>query len=272
MLVLGHVLDEQRPGDDPSLDERLVHAEDVGTPLRFVGHERAGGVQHARRHEPAGAGLQTVGLGVAEDAVVALVPAFQAAADVGLGGAGFQAEEGVREVVTDGVELGWKVIRLRLTLLSDFRSLLVVLVHVVGDRPQVVEELAVDRPPRVTVPDRLADQLRALQRHRLLERKRPLAVDDGVAEPFVRRGAFVRGRRGGSEPALVDAPAVSPQGVNVLRGKFDPPARHQEGARHPRGCQSKEPFAGFERPPHRGGVGLGGRGGRGCGRHAGRSG
>ena len=79
VLVLGDVLDEQVPGDAAALDHRLVHAEDVGAPLRLVGHERAGGVEDARGDQPAGAGLEAVRLGVVEDAVVALVPALQAA-------------------------------------------------------------------------------------------------------------------------------------------------------------------------------------------------
>ena len=48
VLVLGDVLDQQLPGDAAAFDHRLVHAEDVGAPLRLVGHERAGGVQDAR--------------------------------------------------------------------------------------------------------------------------------------------------------------------------------------------------------------------------------
>ena len=106
-------------------------------------------------------GLQAIRLAIVEDAVVALVPALQAAADVVLGRARLQAEEGVGEVVADGVELRREIVRLRLTLLTDQRRLLVALVHVVRDRPQVVEELAVDRPALVLVPDRRADQRRA---------------------------------------------------------------------------------------------------------------
>ena len=101
MLFLGHVLDQQLPRHRPALDQRLIHAEHVGAPLRLVGHQRAGGVQDAGRHQPAGAGLQPIGLAEVEDAVVALVPAFQAAADVVLGRARLQAEEGVGEVVAE---------------------------------------------------------------------------------------------------------------------------------------------------------------------------
>ena len=152
VLVLGHVLDEQAPRHGPAFDHRLVHAEDVGAPLRLVGDERAGGVQDAGRHEPAGAGLEAIRLAEVEDAVVALVPAFEAAANVLLRRAGLQAEEGVGEVVADGVELRRKVVGLGLALLADQRGLGVVLVHVVRDRPHVVEELAVHRPAAVLRP------------------------------------------------------------------------------------------------------------------------
>ena len=114
VLVLGDVLDEQAPGHAPAFDHRLVHAEDVGAPLRLVGHERAGGVQDAWGDQPAGAGLEAVGLREVEDAVVPLVPTLQAAADVVLGRPGLQAEEGVGEVVAGPVELGGEVVALGL--------------------------------------------------------------------------------------------------------------------------------------------------------------
>src|ERR1017187_940396 len=98
VLALGHVLDEQVPGDVAAFDHALIHAEDVGAPLGFVGAERAGGVEDAGADEPAGAGLEAVGFGEVEDAVVAFVPIGDAFADLGFGGAGFEAEEGVGEV------------------------------------------------------------------------------------------------------------------------------------------------------------------------------
>ena len=52
-------------------------AEDIAGPLRFVGAEAARRVQQARRHVPAGARLQAIGLGQIGDAVVALVPDLQ---------------------------------------------------------------------------------------------------------------------------------------------------------------------------------------------------
>ncbi len=146
VLALGHVLDEEVPGDVAAFDHALIHAEDVGAPLGFVGAEGAGGVEDAGADEPAGAGLEAVGLGEVEDAVVAFVPVLDALADLGLGGAGFEAEEGVGEVVADVVVLRREVVGLGLAFLADELGLLGALVHVQGDRPHVVEELRIDRP------------------------------------------------------------------------------------------------------------------------------
>ena len=57
VLVLGHVLHEEGPGDFAAFDEVLIHPEDVGSPLGLIGAERAGGMEDAGIDEPAGAGL-----------------------------------------------------------------------------------------------------------------------------------------------------------------------------------------------------------------------
>ena len=72
VLFLRHVLDQQRPRHFASFDQRLEHAEHVRAPLRLVGAERAGGVQHAGRNQPASAALQAIGPRQVENAVVAL--------------------------------------------------------------------------------------------------------------------------------------------------------------------------------------------------------
>src|SRR5687768_1647959 len=78
VLLLGHVLDEQRTGHFATFYERLVHAEDIGSPLRLVGAERTRRVQDAWSDEPTAAGFQAKSLRQVEDAVVALVPVLQA--------------------------------------------------------------------------------------------------------------------------------------------------------------------------------------------------
>ena len=187
-LSFGHVLDQQRPGHFAAFDQRLVHAEHVGAPLRLVGAHRAGGVQHAGGHHPAGARLQAVGLREVEDAVVALVPVLQAAADVGLGGARLQAHERVVEMVLGGVQLRREVVALGLALLAGQGGVLGLLVHVVRDGAHVVEELRVDRPALVLVPHRLAD--------RAARRPRPRRRGAGTAGPRRRRSSAPRRPRG----------------------------------------------------------------------------
>ena len=95
-----------------------------------------------------------------------------------------QAHERVREVVADVVELRREVVRLGLAFLADELGLLGVLVHVVRDRPHVVEELRVDRPLLVLLPDVVADDLRPEFGHGVAQQELVLAGDD-VAQPFV---------------------------------------------------------------------------------------
>ena len=97
VVGIGDVFDQQLPGHAPAFDHRLVHAEDVRTPLRLISQQRARGVEDARRDQPAGAGLETISLGVVEDPVIALVPPFEAAMNVGLGRARLESHERVRE-------------------------------------------------------------------------------------------------------------------------------------------------------------------------------
>ena len=244
----GHVLDQERPGHRPAFHQRLVHAEDVRAPLWLVSHQRAWCMENTRRHQPAGAGLQAVALAVVQDAVVPLVPALQAAADVDLGRAWLQAKEGIGEIVTDRVELRWKIVGLRLALLAHQVRLGVVLMHVMRNRSEIIEELAVDRPTFEALPDILADQARAFLGHGIAQRERPLAFDDDIAQALVRRGAFVRRGRGRGEPAFVDAAALGAERVEILRSQLDAPAGHEEGTRHPGGRQPQNPFACLDGP------------------------
>ena len=127
MFVLRHVLDEEGPGNFPALHQILVHAENVGAPLRFVGAEGTRRVQDTGVDEPAGSGLQLVGLGEFEDPVVALVPVGDAVVDLLPGGAGFESHEGVGEVVAHVVVLGREVVALGFALLADQSGLLGIL-------------------------------------------------------------------------------------------------------------------------------------------------
>ena len=74
VILLWHVLDQQGPGDFAAFDQRLIHAENIAAPLRLISAEGTGRVQDAGADEPAGAGLEAVGLG---ESRMPLSPLFQ---------------------------------------------------------------------------------------------------------------------------------------------------------------------------------------------------
>ena len=226
-------------------------------------------MQHARRDQPAGAPLQTVGLGEVDDPVVAAVPVLEAAADVVLRGARLQPHEGVGEVVVAVVVLRRKVVALRLAFLADELGVVERLVHVVRDRPHVVEELRVDGPLLVAIPDRLPDKLRAPLAHRVAEHE-SLAAEHAPGEPLVGHAALVGGFGGAGEPALVDPAAVEAVGVVVVGVEADPLAGVEKTPRHPGGREPEEALPGLQRPVESGGHvrGLGQDRGRVRGGHA----
>ena len=184
-------------------------------------------MQHAGGNEPAGARFQAVGFREIEDAVIAVVPAVEAIDDVLLGGAGFQTHERVREVVADLVHLRREVVRLGLAFLSDEGRLLGVLMHVMRDRAHVVEELRVDGPLAVLVPDGIADDL-ALEFVDCISQQELLAASDDVGQTFIPVAIVVRrfGRR--AEPAFIDAAPMHAEGVVVIRMQLEPTSRLQE--------------------------------------------
>ena len=254
VLVLGlrHVLDEKGPRYFAAFDEVLVHAEHVGTPLRFIGAERARSVEDARVDEPAGAGLELVGLGEGEDLVVTLVPVGDALADLSLGRTGLEAHERVREVVADVVVLGREVVGLRLAFEAEQLGLLGVLVHVVRDRTHVVEKLGVDGPLPIFLPDGGANKFGAEFGDGLLQREAHV-VDDDVRETFVRRPIIVRCFGGRSEPALVDAAAVKTECIEIIRVKLETFPGLQERAWHPARGEAQEAARVGELFAHHGG-------------------
>ena len=83
------------------------------------------------------------------DAIVDLLP----------GCAGLETHEGIGEIIADIVVLGREVIAFGFALLPDESGLLGILVHVVGDRSHVIEELGIDRPLAVFVPDARANEV-----------------------------------------------------------------------------------------------------------------
>ena len=116
-------------------------------------------MHHAWGDVPSGACLQPVGLGDVGDLVVALGEVQQALADLVLGCARLEAEEGVREVAAVVVDLGREVVSLRLPQLAHRLRVFVAVVDVMRKRALVVEELGVHWPATVGVPNAVADEL-----------------------------------------------------------------------------------------------------------------
>jgi hypothetical protein len=196
-------------------------------------------VKDARRNQPAGAGLEALLAGESEDAVVAFVPVLKAAADLGFGRAGFEAHEGVGEIVADIVVLWREVVGFGFAFLADELGLFGILMHVVRDGSHVIEKLGIDRPLLVFLPNLFADDGCAAFGDRLAQGESLFASDD-VTEAFVGRAIFVGGGSGGSEPTFVDAAAIEAESIEIVRVKLEAFAGLKEGARNPAWGESKE--------------------------------
>lgn len=144
-----------------------------------------------------------------------------------LGGSRLQAEIGVREIVVNRVVLGREVVGLRFALLAHQLGLGFILVQVMRNGPQVIEELAVDRPAVEFVPQLLANQPRAFRRDGIFQGEL-VSVRNDIAQALIGGSVFVHRLRGGSKPAFVDAAPVGAQGVVVGRGQPQAPPRHEK--------------------------------------------
>ena len=118
--------------------------------------------------------------------------------------------------------------------------------HMVRDRPHVVEELRIDRPLAVLLEHRLADEPRASLVDRVLQQEL-LAFERCEAQPLVPDAAFVRRLGGAREPTLVNAAAVGAVGVQIGRMQLDPASRMQEAPRHPGRREPQQAAALIER-------------------------
>src|SRR5258705_369628 len=82
----------------PPFDDVLKHSEHVASPLRLIRAKQAGSVQNAGRNQPAGPATQAIGPREVKNAVFALVPIFQAPANLVLCRPRLQAHERVAKV------------------------------------------------------------------------------------------------------------------------------------------------------------------------------
>src|SRR5262249_16964658 len=159
-----------------------------------------------------------------KNSVVPFVPIFQTSPYLRLGRAGLEPKEGIGKIVSDIIVLWWKIITFRFSFLSYQFRLLLVLVHVMGDRTHVIEKLGIDRPPAVLVPDSFSDQRRAAVFHRFAQRE-SLPIHHTITQPLIRHSSLVRCLCRRREPTFIDSPAVGPIRVSVLRMQLNPQSR-----------------------------------------------
>ena len=234
MALLRHVLRQQTPIDDAPFHLGLKHREDVAVDLRFVGDERTGRVQDSRIDLPSGAGLQSERPGEEKNAVIACRPLLQASPHVASGRARLESHERVRKVVFELVVLRRKIVRLGFTTSADPPGVLVALVHVMRNRPHVVEELAEQVPSALPLHHGRSDEQVARGLHRVLQQKTRAVAGPHVTEPLVgRRPRAVVRVRCGREPPLVDAAAMPSERIQVVGVQFEAAPRQHERARHP---------------------------------------
>ena len=101
MAARRDILHQQFPRHGAALHHGLKNGADIRIHLRLVSDQRTGRMQNPGVDLPACSGAQFVGFRVVEDSVVAFIPALEAAADIVLGRAGFEAHEGVGEIVAE---------------------------------------------------------------------------------------------------------------------------------------------------------------------------
>ena len=90
----------------------------------------------------------------------------------------------------------WReIITLGLAFLADEFGLLLALVHVMRNRPHVVEKFGINRPAAIFFPDRFSDQCRAAILDRFPQSE-TFAANDTVAEALVWNAALVSGLSG----------------------------------------------------------------------------
>ena len=234
-MILGpDVFREQAAIDDASVDERLEHGEHVAVHLGLVGHKRSGRVENAGIDLPAGSGLEAIRARQKEDAVVPLAPVLEAAPHLVSCRARLEPHERERKGVFDLVVLRREVVRLGLALLIDELRKRITLVQVMGNRSHVVEELAEQVPSTFVLHGRRPEQEIAALVDERLEQHAGAVFRPHVAQSFVVRcPGTVRGVRRRGEPALVDAAAVCPEGVQIVGMQPEPPAGDHERARDP---------------------------------------
>src|SRR5215470_17081173 len=93
-----------------------------------------------------------------ENSILAVIPSLETLLDIVFSGSGLQAHESVRKIVFHLIVLRRKVVRFGLPLLTDLLGELVILMHVMRDRPHVVKELTQEVPAAFAIHNVAAEQ------------------------------------------------------------------------------------------------------------------
>src|ERR1039458_5745550 len=108
-------------------------------------------MKDAWRNQPPGARFEPVRLREVQNAIITGVPALKTFANIFFGRAWLKTEICMWGVARGGIELGREIIPLRLSFPSHQSCLILALMQVMGNRTEVVEELAVNRPAAIGI-------------------------------------------------------------------------------------------------------------------------
>ena len=169
VLVFRNILGQQASRHRAPFHHGLKHRQNIASPLWLIRQQRAWRVQDPRRHQPASARLQPVGLRKIQNPVVTGIPALQALANVLTGRARLKPEVGMREIAECRIQLRRKIVALGLAFAAHQLGLFFALMKMMHDGPGVVEKLAVDRPAMILLPHRFSNQPRPFGLHGLFK-------------------------------------------------------------------------------------------------------
>jgi len=114
-------------------------------------------------------------------------------------------------------------------MLTNQTGVLFAVMDVMRQRTEVVKKFGKDRPAAVFLPEGLAQQFWPQFRYHLSEGNQLLSFRDQVADALVSGGQrAVVGRRGGTEPALVNATPLATVSVVVVRVQLQAPSGQAE--------------------------------------------
>ena len=146
------------------------------------------------------------------------------------------------------VVLRRKVVRLGLAAAADPLGVLVALVHVMRNRPHVVEELAEQVPAAFALHHRRSEQQIAGGFDRVFQLEARRRLEPDVAEALVgRRARAVVGVRRGRKPSLVDAAAMTAERIEIVGVQLQPAAGNHERAGNPARIQPQDARSGVDR-------------------------